>query len=115
MPKLDDRLLEAIKTKLGFEKVTKTQAAVCPLFMSNKDVCVKACTGSGKTLAFAIPIIQTLLKFCHQNTSGEKKDNDEADQDGAKVIIGKDQVIALLLAPSRELAMQIMAVLRNFE
>jgi len=120
VPKLDDRLLETIKTKLGFEKVTKTQAAVCPLFMSNKDVCVKACTGSGKTLAFAIPIIQTLLKFCQQNIEEEKSDeegsDDEGSHDGAgKVKVGKDQVLALLLAPSRELAMQIMAVLRQFE
>ena len=78
---------------------------------------MKACTGSGKTLAFAIPIIQTLLKFCQQNISEEKKDRaeTEGDHDGAKISVGKDQVIALLLAPSRELAMQIMTVLRNFE
>lgn len=40
-----------------FEYVTKVQAAVIPLFLSNKDVCVKACTGSGKTLSFIIPLV----------------------------------------------------------
>ena len=83
MPKLDDRLLEAIKTKLGFEKVTKTQAAVCPLFMSNKDVCVKACTGSGKTLAFALPVTEYLRK---------------------NQILGCRKISAIVLAPTRELA-----------
>ena len=64
VPKLDTQIVQALDSKLGFERVTKTQAAVVPLFLSNKDVCVKACTGSGKTLAFGIPIIQTLLNFC---------------------------------------------------
>ena len=64
VPKLDTQIVQTLDSKLGFEKVTKTQAAVVPLFLSNKDVCVKACTGSGKTLAFGIPIIQTLLNFC---------------------------------------------------
>lgn len=49
--------------KLGFENVTKVQSAVLPLFLSNKDVCVKACTGSGKTLAFIVPIVERLRKI----------------------------------------------------
>lgn len=57
VPKLDDQIVETLRDKFGFERVTKTQAAVVPLFLSNKDVCVKACTGSGKTLAFGIPLI----------------------------------------------------------
>ena len=104
---------------MGFEKVTKTQAAVVPLFLSNKDVCVKACTGSGKTLAFGIPLIETLLKFVEQNSvtpdSDDENDGEER-KEGEKVLkIRKDQVISLLMAPSRELAMQIMTVLKEFE
>ena len=57
MPRLDPKIVETLKVKMGFERVTKTQAAVVPLFLSNKDVCVKACTGSGKTLAFGVPLI----------------------------------------------------------
>ena len=100
---------------MNFSKVTKTQAAVVPLFLSNKDVCVKACTGSGKTLAFGVPLVQTLLKFCEQNSVvPDSSDDSSCEEDGVKKVlqIGKDQVIGLLLAPSRELAMQIMTVLK---
>jgi ATP-dependent RNA helicase DDX55/SPB4 len=65
---------------------------VIPLFLSNKDVCVKACTGSGKTLAFAVPIVELLLKLNEIIKSGERAAPD------------KNEVVALILAPSRELA-----------
>ena len=116
VPKLDDQIVDTLRNKFGFERVTKTQAAVVPLFLSNKDVCVKACTGSGKTLAFGIPLIQTLLNFCQQNaTKPDSDDEGEVAEDGKVLKIGKNQVISLLLAPSRELAMQIMTVLKQFE
>lgn len=57
LPKLDEQIVETLRDRMGFARVTKTQAAVIPLFLSNKDVCVKACTGSGKTLAFGVPLI----------------------------------------------------------
>jgi ATP-dependent RNA helicase DDX55/SPB4 len=69
----------------------KVQAAVVPLFLTNKDVCVKACTGSGKTLAFCIPLLQTLLNLFQQ-----------FDEDG--ISVQKNEVLALIVAPSRELA-----------
>ena len=61
--KLDDRVVKVVNEKFGFSQVTKVQNAVIPLFLSNKDVCVKACTGSGKTLAFVVPLISKLLKL----------------------------------------------------
>jgi len=69
----------------------KVQAAVVPLFLTNKDVCVKACTGSGKTLAFCVPLLQTLLNLVQQ-----------FDDDG--ISVQKNEVLALIVAPSRELA-----------
>ena len=64
-----------------------------PLFLSNKDVCVKAATGSGKTLAFGIPVIETLLKFCEQNARVPDSDDDGEQVDGEEkggVAVRKD-------------------------
>eukprot|EP00061_Rhincodon_typus_P014506 g41564.t1 len=62
--------------------------------MSNKDVAAEAVTGSGKTLAFVIPILEILLK------REEKLKN--------------LQVGALIITPTRELAIQIDEVIRQF-
>ena len=66
-----------------------------PLFISNKDVCVKACTGSGKTLAFVVPVVQHLLK--------------------SQAVKGDGKVQVLVIGPSRELVQQIYAVLKEFQ
>jgi ATP-dependent RNA helicase DDX55/SPB4 len=87
--KLSEPVLKLISDEFGFEKVTKVQSAVIPLFLTNKDVCVKACTGSGKTLAFVVPLIQKLYSM---KLSGDFED------------LRKEQVLGLLMAPSRELA-----------
>ena len=83
---------------MKFDKVTKVQGATIPLLLSNKDVCVKACTGSGKTLAFVVPLIQTLQKIMEAELLN-------FDADASASVFAKKDVIALLLAPSRELAM----------
>lgn len=67
LPGIDPEIKELIKTKLNFDKVTKVQKAVIPLFIQNKDVCVKACTGSGKTLSFIVPLINQLMKVKDKN------------------------------------------------
>ena len=77
--------------------MTPVQAATLPLFLKNKDVAVEACTGSGKTLAFAIPVIELILR-----TYSSKKRP------------ARTKVIALIVAPTRELARQIQSVLRPF-
>ena len=82
-------MLDIVKNKFGFTQVTKVQNAVIPLFLSNKDVCVKACTGSGKTLAFVVPLISKLYKLVTDPDFDEVQNN---------------QVFGLLMAPSRELA-----------
>ena len=69
----------------GFSTPTEVQAAAIPHALAGKDVLATAQTGTGKTLAFLIPIIQQLLQ---NNTPG---------------------VTALVLVPTRELAMQVMA------
>ncbi|XP_068845609.1 ATP-dependent RNA helicase DDX55 isoform X2 [Capricornis sumatraensis] len=70
------------------------QSATIPLFMKNKDVAAEAVTGSGKTLAFVIPIVEILLRR-------EEK-------------LKKSQVGAIIITPTRELAVQIEEVLSHF-
>lgn len=76
-------LLEGIQAS-GYENATPVQAQVIPLILSGKDIIASAQTGTGKTAAFLLPVINKLLQ--HRN------DN---------------QVSALVLVPTRELAIQI--------
>ncbi|XP_070780429.1 ATP-dependent RNA helicase DDX55 [Enoplosus armatus] len=91
--KLNDSILQTL-AELKFTHMTPVQSACIPLFMSNKDVAAEAVTGSGKTLAFVIPLIELLLKR-------EEK-------------LKKMQVGALVITPTRELALQISEVMEQF-
>lgn len=77
---LNDSLLKAIK-RSGFEEATPIQEQTIPLALSGKDVIGQAQTGTGKTAAFSLPILQTL-------------DNQH------------DSIQALIIEPTRELAIQ---------
>jgi ATP-dependent RNA helicase RhlE len=72
-------------TSAKFSMPTPVQAAAIPQALAGKDVLATAMTGTGKTLAFLVPVIEQLLK---QNTPG---------------------INALVLVPTRELAMQVVA------
>ncbi|KAM3874235.1 ATP-dependent RNA helicase DDX55 [Diretmus argenteus] len=91
--KLNDSILQTLD-EVKFTHMTPVQSACIPLFMSNKDVAAEAVTGSGKTLAFVIPIIEILLK------------REES--------LKKMQVGALVITPTRELALQISEVMDQF-
>uniref|UniRef100_A0A8C9GQP4 ATP-dependent RNA helicase n=1 Tax=Piliocolobus tephrosceles TaxID=591936 RepID=A0A8C9GQP4_9PRIM len=90
---LHPRVLGALR-ELGFPYMTPVQSATIPLFMRNKDVAAEAVTGSGKTLAFVIPILEILLRR-------EEK-------------LKRSQVGAIIITPTRELAVQIYEVLSHF-
>ncbi|XP_034565212.1 ATP-dependent RNA helicase DDX55 [Notolabrus celidotus] len=90
---LHESILQTLE-ELRFTHMTPVQSACIPLFMRNKDVAAEAVTGSGKTLAFVIPIIELLLKR-------EEK-------------LRKMQVGALVVTPTRELALQISEVMEQF-
>lgn len=83
-------LLKALEHDFKFTNVMPVQNAVVPVFSKNFDVAVEASTGSGKTLAFLVPVFEKLLK-------------DHAH-------IEKDEVKALIITPTRELAYQIYQV-----
>lgn len=79
--------------KLGYEEPTPVQSEAIPVALAGGDVWASAQTGSGKTAAFVLPILEALAKA--EPTTPRK-------------------VRALLLAPTRELAMQIEASIRRY-
>lgn len=85
---IDKRILRAVK-ELGFEHMTPIQEQAIPLFMTGRDIIGQAQTGTGKTAAFGIPILQ---KVDPQDRSLQ----------------------AVILCPTRELAMQAADELRKF-
>ena len=84
---LSEEMLHALKKK-GYEQSTPVQAGCIPPMMAWKDVTAKAPTGTGKTFAFGIPIVEHI-------------DTDSSD------------VQAVILAPTRELALQITNEMRE--
>ena len=85
---LDLQLIEPIAKALqeeGYETPTPIQQQSIPHVLKGKDLLGTAQTGTGKTAAFAIPILQNLS---HKNTKN-------------------NQIKALILTPTRELAIQI--------
>ncbi len=85
---IDGRILRAVR-ELGFEHMTPIQEQAIPLFMTGRDLIGQAQTGTGKTAAFGIPILQ---KIDPQDRSLQ----------------------AVILCPTRELAMQAAEELRKF-
>lgn len=79
--RIHPHLLRSVK-ELGFEAPTPVQQAAIPLLLQGSDVIAQAQTGTGKTAAFAIAILQTI-----QPGSG---------------------VQAIILVPTRELALQVV-------
>ncbi len=84
---LSQEMLRALEKK-GYEVSTPIQAGCIPPMMDWQDVTAKAPTGTGKTFAFGIPIIE------HIDPESEA-------------------VQAVILAPTRELAMQITGEMRD--
>jgi ATP-dependent RNA helicase RhlE len=92
---LDPRLLEGIRD-LGFKETRPIQSAVLPLALGGHDVIACAETGTGKTCAFVVPIVQQLLTDAARLAAqGEQPD------------AGSKRSRVLILAPTRELAVQI--------
>ncbi len=84
---LSEEIMRALKKK-NYQISTPIQAGCIPPMLDWQDVTAKAPTGTGKTFAFGIPIIEHI-------------DSES------------DQVQAVILAPTRELAMQITSEMRD--
>ncbi len=84
---LNKPILRAIAA-MDYERPTLVQEKAIPLILDKKDLIVSAQTGTGKTAAFALPILQLLF------------DRQDAPKKGKKIR-------ALIVSPTRELAIQI--------
>ena len=93
----------------NFTVPTPVQGAAIPRSLEGKDVLATAQTGTGKTLAFLIPVIEDLLK--HESVSNT---NSDATRIAGSVrnpsTTGNSGIAALVLVPTRELAMQVVDV-----
>ena len=84
---LDKNIIKSLKN-MKYEIPSKVQSKVIPELLNNKDIIVKSKTGSGKTASFAIPLCE-------------------------KVDINNNSVQGLIIAPTRELALQIKEEVQN--
>jgi len=88
---------------------TPVQAASIPRSLEGKDVLATAQTGTGKTLAFLIPVIEDLLK--HEACSAtHPSSTPHAGSVRNPNTTGNTGIAALVLVPTRELAMQVLDV-----
>lgn len=85
---LDDRIIRAI-TEMGFEEASPIQAQAIPVVLEGRDMIGQAQTGTGKTAAFGLPLLQ-------------------------KVDPKVKKLQAVVLLPTRELAIQVAEELRRF-
>lgn len=85
---LGEPLLHALKD-VGYETPSPIQAAAIPQFLTGRDVLGQAQTGTGKTAAFALPIL-------------------------AKINLQQSAPQALVLAPTRELAIQVAEAFQRY-
>ncbi len=89
---LDSRILKAVKGS-GFNQPTEIQRRAIPLVLAGKDLLASAQTGTGKTAAFVLPTLQRLLKPAASRSVGPR---------------------ALVVTPTRELALQISDAVVQF-
>jgi superfamily II DNA/RNA helicase len=87
---LDEKIMEAI-SYMGYKVATPIQQQAIPLIMQGRDLIACAQTGSGKTAAFILPVLHHLARLEHSQTT-----------------------YALVLVPTRELAIQVDQQIQGF-
>ena len=88
---LDARLLAGL-TALGYEEPTPIQTEAIPPLLAGRDLLAQAATGTGKTAAFALPLLHRLTPEAPART----------------------RTTALILVPTRELAMQVSEAVHRY-
>ncbi|MGZ5076022.1 MAG: DEAD/DEAH box helicase [Methylobacter sp.] len=107
---LSDSILRSLKDA-GFSHCTPIQRKSLPLLLRGKDIAGQAQTGTGKTATFLLATFQYLINDNESfnedaQTDGDPDSKNQAQKDGAKNKKIKNPR-AIILAPTRELAIQI--------
>ena len=89
-------LLRAVREQ-GYETPTPIQLQAIPLVLEGRDLMARAQTGTGKTAGFTLPLLQKLAP--HANTSASP---------------ARHAIRALILTPTRELALQVEESVRTY-
>lgn len=106
---LDPRLLRTL-AGLGYEEATPVQLAAIPPLLAGSDLLAEAPTGTGKTAAFALPILQRLAtRMDADRDAGRPVDGRGVPRDGRG-----SRPSSLVLAPTRELAMQVAEAIHRY-
>jgi ATP-dependent RNA helicase DeaD len=106
---LDQRLLQTL-ADLGYEEPTPIQLAAIPPLLRGSDLLAEAPTGTGKTAAFALPILQRLaVRLDEGRAAGTSVEARGAAGQGKGA-----RPSALVLAPTRELAMQVAEAIHKY-
>ncbi|HYC37194.1 MAG TPA: DEAD/DEAH box helicase [Usitatibacter sp.] len=93
---LDERILAALAA-LGYEEPTPIQEQTIPALIQGRDLLGQAATGTGKTAAFALPILQRMVEL------------------GLPPARERQQApFAVVLVPTRELAMQVAEAVHRY-
>jgi ATP-dependent RNA helicase DeaD len=88
---LDPRLVDALAA-LGYEEPTPVQREAIPPLLAGRDVLGQAATGTGKTAAFALPLLHLVTP----------------------TVDARSRTVALILVPTRELAMQVAEAVHKY-
>jgi ATP-dependent RNA helicase DeaD len=91
---LSDALLESL-TSLGYEEPTPIQSEAIPQLLEGRDLLGQAATGTGKTAAFTLPLLERI-------------------RDDARRGVEARSARALILVPTRELAMQVAEAVHKY-
>src|SRR5512146_1972250 len=93
---LSPKLLDTL-TSLGYEEPTPIQREAIPPLLAGRDLLGQAATGTGKTAAFALPLLERIHGGAHVDVDDEAR-----------------RARALILVPTRELAMQVAEAIHRY-
>lgn len=91
---IDERLARYVSTEMNIAKLTLVQQRAIPLLLRRRDLLVHSPTGTGKTLAYAIPVVHDLSQLSPK-------------------VKRSDGPYAIVLLPTRELALQSLEVFQK--